>query len=122
MGVAYHAHYLVWFELGRTELMRELGQPYAVLEERDGIAFPVIEAGVRYHAAARYDEELTLRTRLTSIGGVRVRFEYRLEREGTALATGFTEHAAVGRNGQPCRLPEPLRRRLRGRDCNEAGE
>lgn len=114
MQVAYHAHYLVWFEIGRTELMRELGCAYAELEERDGIAFPLTEAGVRYHASARYDDLLDVDTRLVAIGGARVRFEYRLFRsaDGTLLASGFTEHAATRRDGKPQRMPARLRQRL----------
>jgi acyl-CoA thioester hydrolase len=114
MGVAYHAHYLVWFELGRTELMRELGCVYGELEERDGIAFPVIEASARYHAPARYDQLLEVTTRVAAVGGSRIRFEYRIERPADArmLASGFTEHAAVGRDGRPRRLPAALRERL----------
>lgn len=115
MGVAYHANYLVWFELGRTELMRELGCAYGELEERASIFFPVIELGVRYLASARYDEDLEVRTRLAAVGAARVRFEYRLVRpvSSQVLATGFTEHAAVGRDGRPLRLPSELRDRLR---------
>jgi acyl-CoA thioester hydrolase len=121
MGVAYHGNYLVWFELGRTELMRELGCPYGVLEERDGIYFPVIEAGVKYLSPARYDDLLSVDSRLVSVGGVRVRFEYRLTREGEGklLATGFTVHAAVDRKGRPLKLPRELRGRLEGATCRD---
>ena len=122
MGVAYHAHYLVWFELGRTELMRSLGCAYGLLEDREGILFPVIRIGAHYLASARYDEELDLETRLVSLGAARVRFEYRLTRQSDfgLLATGFTEHAAVGRDGRPRRLPAELRLRLTmGREASE---
>jgi acyl-CoA thioester hydrolase len=114
MGVAYHAHYLVWFELGRTELMRGLGCAYAEIEEREGIFFPVIRVGVQYRASARYDDLLDLSTRLVAVGGARVRFEYRLIRriDEALLASGFTEHAAVNGGGQPVRLPRELRRKL----------
>ncbi len=115
MGVAYHGHYLVWFELGRTELMREAGCPYGELEDRAALFFPVIELGVRYRASARYDEELEVRTWLTLVGPARVRFEYRLVRPSgdEILASGFSEHAAVGPDGRPVRLPRALRDRLR---------
>ena len=114
MGVAYHAHYFVWFEMARTELMRQSGCAYKDLEDRDGLLFPVIRAEARYHASARYDDRLVVDARLVSVGGVRVRFEYELsERDGEKLlATGYTEHASVGRDGRPKRLPESLRRRL----------
>ena len=116
MNVVYHAHYLVWFELGRTELMREQGCTYAELEDRDGVFFPLIEVGARYHAPARYDDRLVVRTRLASLGAARVRFDYSVVRESdeTLLASGFTEHAAVGREGRPIRMPRELRRRLAG--------
>lgn len=122
MGVVYHAHYLVWFELGRTELMRGLGCSYGTLEDVDGIFFPVTEAGARYLAPARYDDVLQVGTRLVSVGGARVRFDYRLGRaaDGKTLATGFTAHAAVGRDGRPLRLPGELRERLR-RACTMEG-
>jgi acyl-CoA thioester hydrolase len=114
MQVAYHAHYLAWFEIGRTELLRELGCTYASLEDLDGIRLPLREVGVKYHAPARYDDLLEIHTVLRSMGGASLRFEYRvLDRAlGRLLATGFTEHVAVGENGRPRRLPEELRRRL----------
>jgi acyl-CoA thioester hydrolase len=114
MGVAYHGHYLAWYEMGRTELMRELGCAYGDLERREGIFFPVVEAGSRYLVPARYDDLLQVRTRLVRIGGARVRFEYELIRsdDEQLLATGFTEHASVGAAGRPVRLPAGLREKL----------
>ncbi len=113
MNVVYHAHYFVWFELGRTELMRELGCSYARLEE-EGVFFPLREARARYRAPARYDQVLDVDTALTSIGGAKLRFDYRVSNQGDGqlLVTGFTEHAAVDRSGRPIRLPQELRRRL----------
>jgi acyl-CoA thioester hydrolase len=117
MGVAHHTHFFTWFELGRTELMRELGCTYGELEDRDGVFFPVVRAGADYRASARYDEVVSIATRLVRAGGVRVRFTYVVTRDdGTVLATGHTEHASVDRNGRPQRLPEGLRRRLSGRE------
>ena len=119
MGVAHHTHYFVWFELGRTELMREAGCAYGALEDRDGVFFPVIEAGAEYRLPARYDEVLTIETRLVKTGGVRVRFDYVLRRQEDAqvLAKGYTVHASCGRDGRPARLPDSLRDRL-----GQAGE
>lgn len=116
MDVAYHAWYFVWFETGRVELMRELGCEYRQLEDADGVFFPLVEAGATFRAPARYDDWLTVRTRLASIGGARLRFEYEIRRDGdrSILASGFTEHAAVGRNGRPLRLPADLKSRLAG--------
>lgn len=114
MGVVHHTHYFTWFELGRTELMRELGVPYGRLEDESGLYFPVVEARARYHASARYDEELTVRTRIAAVRGATVRFDYEIRRDGASgpLATGFTEHATIGRDGRPLRIPAEVRARL----------
>lgn len=114
MGVAYHANYFVWFELGRTDLMRLRGCSYKDMEDREGIILPVINAGARYLAPARYDDELEVRTRLASLERVRVKFEYELVRpaDGKSLASGFSEHAVVGRDGRPMRMPREIRERL----------
>lgn len=114
MGVVHHSHYLVWFEIGRTELMRELGCPYAALERDDGVFFPVIEAHARYRASARYDERVRVRTRMTGVRRTRVRFEYRVldEARERVLAEGFTEHAAVDGDGRPRRMPARILERL----------
>jgi acyl-CoA thioester hydrolase len=118
MGVVHHAAYFVWFELGRTELMRELGCDYASLEDREGLHFPLRRAASRYHAPARYDELLEVRTRLSEVSGARVSFEYDVCRaaDGARLASGSTEHAAVGADGRPRRLPAWLRARLTSRE------
>ena len=122
MNVAYHGHYLAWYEMGRTELMREVGCAYGDLEDREGVFFPVIAVGSRYLHPARYDDALEVHTRLAQVAGVRVRFEYELFRQAdhVLLATGFTEHAAVGRDGKPIRLPRPLLARLEARAASHA--
>lgn len=114
MGVVHHTQYFVWFELGRTELMRSAGLPYGVLEDEAGILFPVVEAGARYRRPARYDEVLEVRTGIAALTPVRVRFVYRIERptDGTLLADGFSVHAAVGRDGRPQRLRHDIMARL----------
>ena len=113
MGVAHHTHYFVWFELGRTELMRQAGCAYGALED-EGVFFPVIEAGAEYRSPARYDELLEIETHLTTVEGVRVRFDYvvRGATDARVLAKGYTVHASCGRDGRPTRLPESLRARL----------
>lgn len=115
MGVAHHTHHLVWFEIGRTELMRDAGLTYASVEA-DGVHLPVIEASCRYLAPARYDEFLLVHTGLEPARGARIRFNYRIEREedGVVVATGSTTHAATDASGRPRRLPLSLRQ-LRGR-------
>lgn len=116
MGIVHHTHYLVWFEIGRTELMREVGCSYAALERERGVYFPVIEAHARYRASARYDDLVTVQTRLVLVRRARVRFEYRVAHDGDGrlLAEGYTEHAAAGEDGRPRRMPEDLLRRLGG--------
>ena len=113
MGVVYYANYLVWFEVGRTEWLRETGRTYRSLEE-EGIALPVIEAHCTYRQAARYDDEIEIKTEATLMTPARVRFDYEVIRatDGTLSAAGYTVHAAVDRSGKPCRLPARVREML----------
>ncbi len=110
MGVAYHANYFVWFEVGRCELLRERGWTYREMEDA-GVQLPVIEATGQFVSPARYDDELEVRASPTLLSPVRVAFEYEIARrpEGTVLARGRTVHAAVDRRGRPCRLPARAR-------------
>ncbi|HKQ98518.1 MAG TPA: thioesterase family protein [Candidatus Polarisedimenticolia bacterium] len=113
MGVAHHRIHFVWFEIGRTELLRQAGLPYAEVE-REGIYLPVIAASCAYHAPARYDELLSVRATLSTMSAARATFAYRIERtaDGALLADGSTTHAAIDATGRPRRLPESLRRLL----------
>jgi len=113
MGVAHHASYLVWFEAGRTELIRKSGRSYAQLEE-DGWLLVVVEAHCRYRQPARYDDALIVRTRVRDLGPARLSFGYELVRtaDGVLLADGYTVHAAVDRTGRVRRLPDQIRRLL----------
>ena len=110
MGVVYYANYFVWFEVGRTEWLRDSGWTYREME-RDGVALPVIEAQCEYRQPARYDDEIEIRTRATLLTPVRIRFDYQLVRaDGTeTLAAGHTVHAAMDGTGRPCRLPARVR-------------
>jgi acyl-CoA thioester hydrolase len=105
MGVAYHANYLVWFEVGRTALLEELGYPYAKLEE-DGIILPVAECHVRYKAPARYDDRLLIHSTCTELRGVSMILSYKIENKktGALLAEGWTKHAIVDRNMKPVKI------------------
>jgi acyl-CoA thioester hydrolase len=113
MGVAHHAEYFAWFEVGRTDLLRLSGTTYRELEA-EGLRLPVIEASARYLRPAHYDDVLEVRTEVTLVGGARVGFRYEVHRQGAEgpLATGTTEHATVDARGRPRRLPESLRRSL----------
>ena len=110
MGVVYYANYFVWFEVGRTELLRSLGWSYREMEA-DGVGLPVIEAHCDYRQPARYDDELEIRTKGELISAVRVSFEYEVVRrcDDVITAIGRTVHAAVNNGGKPCRLPERVR-------------
>jgi acyl-CoA thioester hydrolase len=105
MGVAYHANYLIWFEVGRTALLEELGYPYAQLED-DGIILPVAECHVRYRAPARYDDCLQIRSSCTELRGVSMVLSYRIENKasGTLLAEGWTKHAIVDKGMKPVKI------------------
>jgi acyl-CoA thioester hydrolase len=110
MGIAYHANYFVWFEVGRTDVLREAGWTYRAMET-DGFALPVIEAHCAYRQSARYDDELDVRTTGALLSPARIRFEYEVVRaaDTALLATGHTVHATIDRTGRPCRLPERVR-------------
>lgn len=100
MGVVYYANYLVWFEVGRTELMRRLGMPYLEFE-KNNLYLPVIKASCDYKIPARYDDEITVVTWIDSLQEVRLIFSYEIRREGELLARGSTEHAFVNATGRP---------------------
>ena len=106
MGVAYHAHYLVWCELARTELMRQLGVRYRDLEER-GFKLAVAEASLRYARSARYDDLLRITAWVSDVGSRRVTFGYRVERpeDGALLCTAETALVSLDRNNRPARMP-----------------
>ncbi|MFO0981238.1 MAG: thioesterase family protein [Planctomycetota bacterium] len=114
MGVIYHASYIPYFEIGRTELMRAHGIRYATMEQ-SGLFLTVVEVGARYRQPARYDDLLAIRTRLSEFSGVRVRFDYRILRvlepgtDETLLCEGHTTLACIDRAGKPRRLPEKER-------------
>lgn len=106
MGVAYYANYFVWFEVARTHLLRTLGWSYREMEA-GGVLLPVIEASCQYRRPARYDDELEIRTEGRVTSPVRMEFSYEVHVHGQAgpIATGRTAHAALTREGRPCRLP-----------------
>ena len=113
MQVAYHAHYFTWFEIGRCELLRSLGQSYRTLEAT-GYKLPVIEAHCEYQAPALYDDQLEICTKALLISPVRVRFEYEVKRhtDRCVAASGLTVHAAINSVGKVVRLPREIRQLL----------
>ena len=110
MGVAYYANYFVWFEVGRADLLRGAGWTYREMEA-EGVSLPVIEAHCDYKQAARYDDDLEIRTAGTLVSPVRVAFSYEVIRPADSLtvATGRTVHASIDRSGRPCRLPDRVK-------------
>ncbi len=106
MGFAYHTHYLVWCEVGRTNLLREIGTHYAQLE-RQGVFLAVSEADIRYHAPARYDDEIRVTTRLTRVRSRGVVFDYIVSDavSGRTLATARTRLVCLDGEGRPRILP-----------------
>lgn len=108
MGVVYHSNFAIWFEVGRVELMRQLGLEYRAMEKEDNCHIPVVELRVRYKAPALYDDEIVVRTRLANARQSLLHFTYEVYRAGdrTLLATGETMHIIVDDNFQRRVLPE----------------
>jgi acyl-CoA thioester hydrolase len=107
MGLLHHANYLVYFEQGRTELLRSLGLAYKDLEDQ-GYLLVITKAEVKYRSPARYDDLLTLRTSVVRTTAVRIDHRYELLRDGVLLAEGSTTLACVDREGRPQALPDYL--------------
>lgn len=102
MSVIYHANYFSWFEIGRTDYFRKVGMTYKSLEDQN-ILLPVIDVGCKYLVAAKYDDELIIRTRLTMLKGVKLQFEYEIIRkeDNQLLAQGYTKHGFVDKGLRP---------------------
>ncbi|MFD0695220.1 acyl-CoA thioesterase [Paenibacillus sp. GCM10027628] len=115
MGVVYHANYLTWFEIGRTELIRELGYPYRKIEEK-GLLLPVVEANSKFRKPARYDDLVSIYTRVAEASSIRIDFAYEIRKnsddhptgdqapEGELLVTGTTRHVWVNPSWKPVRI------------------
>ena len=104
MGVVYHGSYIPWLEVGRTQLLKELGLPYRQLEE-SGFRLPVLEVALKYLRPARYDDLVTIVTRLNERPLLRIRLEYEVRRGEELLATGYSVHAFIDLQGRPVRPP-----------------
>lgn len=108
MGVVYHANHFIWFEIGRVDLMRQLGVTYRDLERDHGCFIPVVDARCRYKAPARYDDEIIVRTHLRNVRESVIHFGYELLRasDGEVLAEGETMHMILDSKMKPTPLPE----------------
>jgi acyl-CoA thioester hydrolase len=113
-GYAYHGAYFAWFEVGRTNLLRERGMTYVDLMAL-GIHLPVVSTSAEFLRPVAYDDKVQIRTTLARVTGVRLVFEYelRLESEPRPLTRARTEHAGVDASGRPRRFPEEFLRLLK---------
>lgn len=99
MGIVYHSNYFIWFEVGRSELFRELNLPYTQFEEQ-GLGLAVIEASCRYRKPSHYDDELIIVTKMENITSKKVTFSYQVISEGTLIADGKTVHLFINKEGR----------------------
>ncbi|HET6936930.1 MAG TPA: thioesterase family protein [Candidatus Angelobacter sp.] len=108
MGVVYHSNFVIWFEVGRVELLRQLGFQYSSMEKEDNCHIPVVDLRVRYKAPALYDDEIIIRTCLANARPSLLHFTYEVVRAGDRmlLATGETMHIIVDQKFQRRSLPE----------------
>ena len=108
MGVVYHANFIVWFEVGRVEMLRQLGFTYSEMEKQDETHIAVVDVRCRFKAPARYDEVITLRTRLLNVRKSLLHFGYEVLRDedGALLAEGETIHIVVDSGFKRIPLPQ----------------
>ncbi len=108
MGVVYHGNYFTWFEVGRVELCRALGFEYKKMESEDDSFIVVVDAHCRYKSPARFDDVLTVRTRIADSNRRMIQFGYEIFRHPATepIATGITKHVICDRQGRPRSLPE----------------
>jgi len=114
MGVVYYGNYFTWFEIGRVELCRQIGFEYKKMEIEDDSFLVVAEANCRYKRPARFDDLLTIRTRVTAAQRRTFQFAYEIiqQETGETIATGETTHVICNRAGQTKSLPEKYRKYL----------
>jgi len=107
MGVVYHANYLPWFEMARTELCAARGVRYRDIEANDGLLLTVVDLQCRYHAPARYDDEVVAEARLKHSHPRMVVFTYEIRNAATSqlLVTGETRHVFISREARPVKVP-----------------
>jgi len=115
MGVVYYGNYLTFFEVGRSEYMRELGFPYSELEGK-GYTLVVTEAAAKYHGNVGYDSIVTVKTAITELKRVTMRFDYEIiSEENNLLVTGHTVHACLNSSLKPIRMPADMIKKMEER-------
>jgi acyl-CoA thioester hydrolase len=108
MGIVYHANYIIWFEIGRTDYCRAAGVPYRAMEDA-GLLILVTAAECRYRRSARYDDAVRVRSRLTELASRGVAFGYEIaDEEDRILAEGATRHVFADAGGRPRRAPPEI--------------
>ena len=114
MGVVYHSNYIIWFEVGRVEMLRGLGFTYREMEKQDGTHIAVVEVRCRFKNPALYDDSIVVRTRLLNVRDSLLHFGYEILREtdGALLAEGETVHLVVDAEFKRMALPEKYRERF----------
>ncbi len=113
MGVVYYSNYFVWMEVGRTNLLRDIGLTYKKMEE-EGIALPVSKAFAKYIAPAFYDDLIAIHSTITSFSPIRIRIDYQIFRYKRLLCTGFTEHAFISmKDRKVIKIPDFFRERIK---------
>lgn len=123
MGVVYHANYLAWCEVGRTEFVRAAGMSYREMEAL-GVGLAVSEASLRFHGSATYDDRVRVETRLSDVRSRALAFDYTIANAdtGARLVTASTRLIAVDRDGRPTTLPPAVRAVLDGARADGATE
>src|SRR4029077_17391674 len=116
MGVVYHSNFVIWFEVGRVELLRQLGFQYKDMESEDDCHIPVVDLRVRYKAPAQYDDEIVVRTQIKNVRSSLLPFSYEILREAARklLATGETMHIIVDNKLERKALPEKYMQAFNG--------
>lgn len=114
MGIVYHANYLKWFEVGRTEMFRHYGLTYKAIEGK-GFYLPVSEVYCKFLSSAEYDDVITIETSVDTSMRAGMKFDYRIFRveDGENLVRGFTKHAFVNKEGRIVRPPDFIKALLK---------
>jgi acyl-CoA thioester hydrolase len=108
-GVVYYANYLKWFEIGRTEILRQYGFDYGEFEKK-GILAPVVDVQCNYKKPARYNDLITIKTKIENIGNTSIKFHYDIIKDNTLLAEGHTVNVFIdGKTMKPRRIPDELK-------------
>lgn len=110
MGVVYHSNYAIFFEVGRTEMFREIGLPYDEME-KNNIMLPLVDLHINYKRPAHYDELLTVTTKLCELPNVKIKFEYEIHnKKGELLVDGYTTLVFIDTTrNRPTRMPDSIK-------------